>query len=103
MSRWRELIDNLLADLETETPSAKGFRVNIDHKIWEAEKLARGARPIRLDETPEARLHGFQTELIEKLSERLKRDLSNKIWQEARALLENPWLRVPAHRRRDLK
>ena len=45
MSRWRELIDNLLADLETETPSAKGFRVNIDHKIWEAEKLARGARP----------------------------------------------------------
>ena len=43
-----ELIDNLLADLETtETPSAKGFRVNIDHKIWEAEKLARGARPIR--------------------------------------------------------
>ena len=49
MSRWRELIDNLLADLETETPGAKGFRVNIDHKIW----------------------------------------------QEARALLENPWLRVP--------
>jgi len=68
MSRWGELIDSLLADLETETPGAEGFRVNIDHKIWEAEKIARGARPIRLDETPEARLHGFQTELIERLS-----------------------------------
>jgi hypothetical protein len=50
MSRWGELIDNLLADLETENPGAEGFRVNIDHKIWEGEKLARGARPIRLDE-----------------------------------------------------
>ena len=103
MSRWGELIDNLLADLETETPGAEGFRVNIDHKIWEAEKIARGALPIRLDETPEARLHGFQTELIERLSGRVKRDPSNKIWHESRALLENPWLRVPAHRRPDLK
>jgi hypothetical protein len=43
MTRWGEVIDNLLADLETETPGAEGFRVNIDHKIWEAEKIARGA------------------------------------------------------------
>jgi len=38
MSRWREVIDNLLEDLETETPDATRFRVNIDIKIWEAEK-----------------------------------------------------------------
>jgi hypothetical protein len=103
MTRWGEVIDNLLADLETETPGAEGFRVNIDHKIWEAEKIARGAPPIRLDETPEGRLHGFQTELVVKLSERLNRDPSNKIWHEARALLENQRLRVPEHRRPDLK
>jgi hypothetical protein len=64
MGRWDAVIDNLLADLATETPGAEGFRVNIDHKIAEAEKIARGAVPIRLDETPEGRLHGFQTELI---------------------------------------
>jgi hypothetical protein len=103
MSRWGELIDNLLADLVTENPGAKGFRVNIDRKIWEAERLARGARPIRLDETPEARLHGFQRELIETLSKQLKNDPANEILLEARSLLENPWLRVPAHRRPDLK
>ena len=103
MSRWGELIDSLLSDLQTETPGAEGFRVNIDHKIWEAEKIARGAPPIRLDETPEGRLHGFQTELVVRLSERLNRDPSNKIWHEARALLENQRLRVPEHRRPDLK
>ena len=103
MSRWGELIDSLLADLETETPGAEGFRVNIDHKIWEAEKIARGAVPIRFDEAPARRLHGFQTELIERLSERVKRDPRNKIWHEARALLENQRLRIPEHRRPDLK
>ena len=46
MTRWGEVIDNLLADSETEAPGAEGFRVNIDHKIWEAEKIARGAPPI---------------------------------------------------------
>ena len=38
MSRWQELVDNLLTDLETEAPGADGFRGNIDHKIWEAEQ-----------------------------------------------------------------
>src|SRR6266568_8773657 len=103
MGRWDAVIDNLLADLATETPGTEGFRVNIDHKIAEAEKIARGAVPIRLDETPEGRLHGFQTELIVRLSERLKRDPLNKIWHEARSLLENQRLRVPEHRRPNLK
>jgi hypothetical protein len=103
MSRWQEVIDNLLGDLEPEVPGAEGFRVNIDHKIAEAEKIARAAAPARPDETPERRLHSFQTELIETLSERLKRDPANKIWLEARALLENQRLRVPKHRRPDLK
>jgi hypothetical protein len=54
MTRWGGVIDNLLTDLETETPGAEGFRVNIDHKIWEAEKIARGAPPIRLGEVSES-------------------------------------------------
>jgi hypothetical protein len=95
MSRWGEIIDNLLADLETETPGAEGFRVNIDHKIWEAEQTVSNAVPTTPYETPVRRLHGFQRELIERLSERLNRDPSNKVWHEARALLENQRLRVP--------
>ena len=27
MSRWQELVDNVLTNLETETPGADGFRV----------------------------------------------------------------------------
>jgi hypothetical protein len=103
MSRWEELIHNVLGNLESETPGAEGFRVNIDHKIWEAEKIAREAAPIPLHEAPMGRLHSFQTELIVTLSERLKRDPLNKIWLEARSLLENQRLRVPEHRRSDLK
>jgi hypothetical protein len=42
MTRWGEVIDNLLADLETETPGAEGFRVNIDHR-FDSTKRRRGA------------------------------------------------------------
>jgi hypothetical protein len=38
MSRWQDIVDKLLADLERETPGAGDFRANIDHKIWEAEQ-----------------------------------------------------------------
>jgi len=103
MSRWRELVHNLLTDLETETSAGDGFRVSIDHKIWEAEQKASKTVPITMDEAPVRRLHGFQCELIETLSKRLKNDPANKIWLEARSLLENQWLRVPEHQRPDLK
>ena len=103
MSRWREVIAKLLTDLEAETPGADGFRANIDNKIWEAEQTTSKTVPTALDEAPLRRLHGFQTELIEALSERLKRDPLNKIWLEARSLLENQRLRVREHRRPDLK
>ena len=103
MSRWQELVDNLLADLEIETPSADDFRVKIDHKIWEAEQTVSYAVPTTPYETRVRRLHSFQRELIEKLSKQLKNDPANEILREARSLLENPWLRVPEHRRPDLK
>jgi hypothetical protein len=103
MSRWQELVDNLLTDLRTEIPDADGFRVNIDHKIWEAEQKVSKTVPATLYETTVRRLHGFQHELIETLSKQLKNDPANKIWMEARSLLENPWLRVLEHRRSDLK
>ena len=40
MSRWQKLVDNLLTDLETETPGAVDSRANVDHKIWEVEQKA---------------------------------------------------------------
>jgi hypothetical protein len=97
MSRWQELIHNLLTDLETETPGAD--RVNIDHKIWEAEQTVSNAAPMTLYETTTRRRHGFQHELIETLSKQLKNDPTNKIWREARFLLENPRLRVSEKQR----
>jgi hypothetical protein len=103
MSRWREHVDNLLSDLQTETPGAGGFRVNIDQKIWGAEQKVSKAVPTTADETTVRRLHGFQRELIETLSKQLKNDPANEILREARSLLENPWLRVPEHRRPDLR
>jgi hypothetical protein len=72
MSRWQVLVDNLLADLEIETPGADDFRVKIDHKIWEAEQTVSSAGPTTPYETTVRRLHSFQRELIEKLSKQLK-------------------------------
>src|SRR6516162_6371212 len=103
MSRWQELVDNLLVDLEIEIPGADDFRVKIDHKIWEVEQTVSYAVPTTPHETAVRRLHSFQRELIEKLSKQLKNDPANEILREARSLLENPWLRVPEHQRPDLK
>ena len=103
MSRWQELVGNLLIDLKTETPDADGFRVNIDHKIWQAEQKASKTISIKPSETTVWRLHGFQRELIETLSKQLKNDPANQTLLEARSLLENPWLRVPEHQRSDLR
>jgi hypothetical protein len=103
MSRWQELVDNLLTDLKMENPAADDFRVNIDHKIWEVEQTVSYAVPMTPYETTVRRLHGFQRELIESLSKQLKNDPANETLLEARSLLENPWLRVSEHRRPDLR
>ena len=103
MSRWQELVDNVLTDLKTESPRTNGFRLNIDHKIWKAEQKVSKTVPATLYETTVRRLHGFQHELIETLSKQLKKDPANEIFLEARSLLENPWLRVPEHQRSDLR
>jgi len=103
VSRWQELVDNLLTDLQTETLCAGSFRGNIDHKIWQAEQKASKTVSTIPHETTLRRLHGFQRELIETLSKKLKNDPANEILREARSLLENPWLRVAEHQRPDLK
>ena len=103
MSRWQKLVDNLLTDLETETPGAANFRGNVDHKIWEVEQKASKKVPRAPYENKVQRLHGFQRELIETLSKQLKNDPANEILLEARSLFENPWLRIPVHQRPDLK
>ncbi len=73
--------------------------MNIDHKIWEAERLVSKSLPLRLDETPEQRVRDFHGELHAALSEPLKSDPQNKIWREALLLLDNSLLRVPEHKR----
>jgi hypothetical protein len=103
MSRWQKLVDKLLTDLETETPSAADFRVNVDHKFWEAEQKVSKIVPTTLNETPVRRAQDFQHELIGTLSKQLKDDSASKIWLEARSLLQNPWLRIPEQQRPDLK
>ena len=96
MGRWDTWIDNLLADLGTETPGAKGFRVSVDHKIAEAEDTAANKIPsARFDETPLQRKREFQEALRQTLVTSRDRDLANKVWSEALLLLDNPWLRVP--------
>jgi len=102
MGRWRKVINHLLTDLATEIPSVANFRVNIDQKIWGAEQIVSEMVPIRLNELPLGRIHEFQRDLINALSVQLKRDPANEIWIVARSLLENPWLRMPEHRRPDL-
>jgi hypothetical protein len=93
MARWQGLIDDLLTDLEPEAPG-EAFRVNIDHKICEAETKASNSGALRHGQTPEQRKSDFQAELRERLGARQKRDLVNQVWGEALALLDNPWLRV---------
>ncbi len=93
MARWQRLIDNLLVDLEPEVPG-EAFRVNIDHKIWEAETKASNSEEVRLGQTPDQRKSDFQAELRDRLAERQKRDLANRVWGEALALLDNSWLRT---------
>jgi len=102
MSQWQKLVDNLLTDLEMESPGAADFRVNVDHKIWQVEQKASTENPMAQCETKVRRLHGFQRELIETLSRQLKNDPANEILLEARSLLENPWLRIAEHQRPDL-
>ena len=100
MGRWDTWIDNLLADLETETPGAKGFRVSVDHKIAEAEDTAANKTPsARFDETLLQRKREFQEALRQTLVTSRDRDLANKVWSEALLLLDNPWLRVPDKKR----
>jgi hypothetical protein len=97
MSRWQKRINNLLADLEQERPGAEGFRVNIDHKISEAETAVskpHDEEAFGLAEKPQQRRREFLEPLRPTLIGRRDSDPLNKIWSEALLLLDNPRLRV---------
>ena len=97
MSRWQKRIDNLLADLEQETPGAEDFRVNIDQKISEAEAAVskpHDEEAFALAENPQQRRREFLEALRPALIARQGHDPSNIIWSEALLLLDNPQLRV---------
>jgi hypothetical protein len=95
MGRWQALIDDLIADLEAETPD-EGLRTSIDHKIWKAETRASNlATPATRAEKSTHRKREFQAALRLTLGALRIRNPSNEIWVEALHLLENPPLRIP--------
>jgi hypothetical protein len=92
--RWHQLIDNLCTNLGKETPDTRGFRINMDRTMREAEARASQSAAIPADETPEQRRRKFQEELHEVLRVCQDRGSSNKnVWAEALHLLDNPWVR----------
>jgi hypothetical protein len=92
MGRWQALIDELIANLAAETPS-EGLRINIDHKIREAETRASSlAAPATRAEKSAHRKRDFQAALRLTLGALRVRDPSNKVWVEALLLLGNPHL-----------
>jgi hypothetical protein len=94
--RWHELIGNLCADLGRETPGTADFRINIDHKIREAEARASDSEAIPFDETPEQRKREFQEALRKILRVCQDRNSSNqKVWTEALHVLDNARVHVP--------
>jgi hypothetical protein len=98
--RWHELIGNLCTDLGRETPGAEDFRINIDHKISEAEARASHSEAIPFRETPEQRKRVFQEALRKILRVGQDRNSSNKkVWTEALRLLDNPRIRVSNYKR----
>ena len=97
--RWYELIENVCTDLGRETPGTESFRINIDHKISEAEARASQSEAIPIGETPEQRKQEFQEALRKILRVGQDRDSSKKeVWTEALHLLDSPRVRVPSHK-----
>jgi hypothetical protein len=93
MGRWQALIDDLIANLAAET-SDEELRINIDHKIREAETRASNlAAPATRAEKSVHRKREFQAALRLTLGALRVRDPSNKVWSEALQLLGNPQLR----------
>ena len=89
--RWHELIGNLCTDLGRETPDAEDFRINIDHKISEAEARASDSDAIPFGETPEQRKREFQEALRKILRVAQDRNSSNKkVWTEQDSTLRLP-------------
>jgi hypothetical protein len=95
MGRWQALIDDIIADLEAETPGEELRTSSIDHKIWKAETRASNLAPATLAEKSTHRKREFQAALRLTLGALRVRDPSNEIWAEALHLLENPQLRIP--------
>jgi hypothetical protein len=93
------LIENVCTDLGRETPGTENFRINIDHKISEAEARASQSEAIPICETPEQRKQEFQEALRKILHVAQDRDSSKKkVWTEALHLLDNPRDRASSHK-----
>jgi hypothetical protein len=97
--RWYELIENVCTDLGRERPGTESFRINLDHKISEAEARASQSEAIPIGETPEQRKQEFQEALRKILHVGQDRDSSNKkVWTEALHLLDNPHVRASSQK-----
>ena len=93
MSRWQPLIDGTLRNLANETFGIAEFRLNVDHKIGEAETMASNSKPFEADETADRRRKQFVAELYQAIAACRESEPSNRIWQLA--FLEHPDLRSP--------
>ena len=83
MSRWYELIDSLLADLDRQRDTNRG-PTKIKKMILEAEqKAARGPLIDDVNETEGDRKVKFRDELCEAVQKRLIEKPENWVWYEA--------------------
>src|SRR6516162_8183290 len=95
MGRWQALIDDVIADLEAETPG-EGLRTNIDQKIWKAEtRASKLAAPATRAEKSTHRKREFQAALRLTLGALRVRDPSNEICLDAFHLPQKQQLRIP--------
>jgi hypothetical protein len=99
MSKWEDVIDEVIKGLESETPGVSMYETNVDHKIHEGELIAASAEPVDLEQTPDDRKKEFRADLKEALRERISQSPNAAPLKLALDFLEGRRSRVPDHLR----
>lgn len=96
--RWQTNIESVVTALQAAQPHR--LRIEVEEAIRSAEQLVSKSEPSRLqpDETRDYRVREFRAELRNGLLKLLRDEPSNEAWREALMLLDNPRLRLAAHR-----
>jgi hypothetical protein len=100
MSKWQDVIDEVVKDLESETPGVSMYETNVDHKIHEGEFIAANdAEQVDLEQTPDERKQEFRAALKESLRQRIPQSPNPTPLELALDFLEGRRSRVPDHLR----